>query len=86
MTSDDPAPGCMPHRRSFLHWSNMPRNQSRMMGLVFSECSGWGGWAGRGGTGSAGVGDLLVCERSGDGLSGRHQEGRGYSCRSSALV
>ena len=36
------------------------------------ECSGWGGWGGRGGrdgTLSADVGDLLLCERSGDGLS-----------------
>ena len=36
-------------------------------GLV--ECRGWCGWGGRGGTSGAGTGDLLVCERSGDGLS-----------------
>ena len=36
------------------------------VGLVFNECSGWGGWSG---TGGADVGDLTVCERSGDGLS-----------------
>ena len=33
-------------------------------GLVFNKCSG-----GRGGTRSAGVGDLLVCDRSSDGVS-----------------
>ena len=42
-------------------------------GLVFNERSGW---SGRGGTGIADVGDLLVCERLGDGVSaGRHQPG-----------
>ena len=34
-------------------------------GLLFDDCSGWGG---RGGW-SADVGDLLVCKRSGDGVS-----------------
>ena len=40
-------------------------------GLVFDECSNWGGRSGRGRQGgrSADVGDLLVSERSGDGVS-----------------
>ena len=38
-------------------------------GRVFNECSGLGGGCGQGGTRSAGVGDLPVCERLGDGLS-----------------
>ena len=41
-------------------------------GLVVNECSGWSGWGGRSGgdgTRSAGVSDLLVRERSGDGVS-----------------
>ena len=32
-------------------------------GLFFNECSDWGG------TRSAGMGGLLMCERSGDGVS-----------------
>ena len=38
-------------------------------GLVFNDCSGWSGWSGWSGARSADVGDLLACERSGDGLS-----------------
>ena len=41
-------------------------------GLVFDECSGWRGRSGR----SADAGDLLVSERSSDGVPGCHQPGR----------
>ena len=44
-------------------------NSTAAAGFVFNKCSGWSGWSGFDGIGSAGVGDLLECEQSGDGLS-----------------
>ena len=69
-----PLPSCLPvaghveetvaHEREYV---DLAAFCSGAAGLVSNECSGWSGW--RRGTNSAGMGDLLVCERPVDGAS-----------------
>ena len=67
---------CMSHCRSVLHWWDLSMNQSHTTGSAWTlrrfavlplGSSSTGAAARR--TRSAGMGDLLVCERSGDGVS-----------------